>query len=279
MKTMQWLSLMALWSRLLCTDAATYSTHLSKQQCCQDGNCAPLISQQSMSFADCKAACPTAVDSQGRPCIAIEFPDNGAVPDDSSVNNCMLMWGCDDQASWNGGSIYLLDPPTPSPTTASPTTASPTVFHCATHGCDDPQLVCDENTGECTRDCGVFHVDDFLRDCSSEWDSVATQGTRISTLEGKVSTIESTLNRMADLSAAHAQLGAFDETGSAGLAHAASLTLDGKDAVIALLVATVAVMSLVMMCLCSRKTCGWSAYQPVAAASGCEVESENEKLC
>jgi len=42
--------------------------------------------------------------------------------------------------------------------------------HCATAGCDD-QLVCNTETGECERNCDVLHIDDFLLDCSAEWDS------------------------------------------------------------------------------------------------------------
>jgi len=44
--------------------------------------------------------------------------------------------------------------------------------HCATAGCDD-QLLCNTETGECERDCDVLHIDDFLLDCSAEWDSIA----------------------------------------------------------------------------------------------------------
>ena len=184
----------------------------------------------------------------------------------------------------------------PSPAPSSAPSEAPTEFHCVEHGCDDPQLVCDESSGECIRNCGVFHVDDFLRDCSAEWDMVAVQQARIESLESKINdmetdtisnlesrinAIETTLNLMADLSAAHSQVGDFDGTESVGLTSAApwiSFTLDGKDAVIVCLVAVSTVMALVMMYMCSRKR-GWNAYQTVVAVSECEMETENEKLC
>jgi len=72
--------------------------------------------------------------------------------------------------AWGAGKAFICDD---APTTTDPTsdpTAGPTQFHCATHGCDDP-LVCNTETGECERDCDVLHIDDFLLDCSAEWDS------------------------------------------------------------------------------------------------------------
>jgi len=43
-------------------------------------------------------------------------------------------------------------------------------FHCAEHGCD-AHLVCDEDSGQCLRNCALFQIDEFLLDCSAEWDS------------------------------------------------------------------------------------------------------------
>ena len=55
-----------------------------------------------------------------------------------------------------------------------PHSADPT--HCATAGCDD-QLVCNTETGECERDCDILHIDDFLLQCSAEWDSNTASNT------------------------------------------------------------------------------------------------------
>merc|ERR1719242_1355912 len=57
-------------------------------------------------------------------------------------------------------------------TTDSPSaepTQVPTEFHCGAHGCDS-NLVCDQATGQCVRDCDVLHIDAFLTECSAEWD-------------------------------------------------------------------------------------------------------------
>jgi len=314
------LLLAALSANLSFTKAQTmvWSDPVPLKQCCQTGSgCHPILEQTKRTFADCFETCETYEETHGTPCVAIQYDDGGVQTDldDTTTRTCYIAWGCDYTAS-GGGSIYYLQELTPEPTvpTVEPTTPTveptdepspapsagpseaPSEFHCVEHGCDDPQLVCDESSGECIRNCGVFHVDDFLRDCSAEWDTVAVQQARIESLESKINdmetdtisnlesrinVMETTFNLMADLSAAHSQVGDFDGTESVGLTSAApwiSFTLDGKDAVIVCLVAVCTVMAMVMMYTCSRKR-GWNAYQTVVAVSECEMQTENEKLC
>merc|ERR1719474_2250198 len=64
--------------------------------------------------------------------------------------------------------------------------------HCATHGCDE-QFICNEDTGECQRDCDILHIDEFLDQCSSEWDSnaaaLAAMDTSITTNTADIATV------------------------------------------------------------------------------------------
>jgi len=185
---------------------------------------------------------------------------------------------------------------------------------CTTAGCDD-QLVCNTETGECERDCDILHIDDFLLDCSAEWDSntasntamassittntaniatvnasaatnaddIATvngsvntnsagltaMGTRLESVESRLSAIELTLSRMAILSA-HSSIGDMDVSTAADLEDDGSwtaMTLNGKDVVIVGMLAVNAVLITSMAVVCCRKQRGQQKYQAVTIAS------------
>merc|ERR1719474_316016 len=95
--------------------------------------------------------------------------------------------------------FYYAGNPTTDPTT------EPTQFHCATHGCDD-QLICNEETGQCQRDCDILHIDEFLDQCSNEWDSnaaaLAAMDTSITTNTADIATVTaSAATNTADIAA------------------------------------------------------------------------------
>jgi len=79
--------------------------------------------------------------------------------------------------------------------------AAPTEFHCAEHGCDD-QLLCDEDSGECLRNCEVFQIDEFLLDCSAEWESngntVDAMATSIAQNSADITTVTASASTNAD---------------------------------------------------------------------------------
>jgi len=77
--------------------------------------------------------------------------------------------------------------------------------HCAINGCDD-QLTCNAETGECQRDCDILHIDEFLDQCSSEWDSnaaaLAAMDTSITTNTADIATVTaSAATNTADIAA------------------------------------------------------------------------------
>jgi len=221
--------------------------------------------------------------------------------------------------------------------------------HCATAGCDD-QMVCNTETGECETNCDVLHIDDFLLDCSAEWDSntastttmaasidtntaniatvtasaatnaddiatntasaesnaaaitsvtnsansnaaaittntgniatvtgsaatnsagLTTMGTRMDSVESRLSAIESTLSRLAILSA-HTAIGDVDVSTAADLVDDSSwstMSLSGKDVVMVGMLAVNAVLITSMAVVCCRKQRGLQKYQAVSIAS------------
>ncbi len=54
-------------------------------------------------------------------------------------------------------------------------------------GCDETKYVCDAATGECSRDCSAFQIDEFLDDCSVRYgvnvDGIAALDTEISGID------------------------------------------------------------------------------------------------
>jgi len=140
-----------------------------------------------------------------------------------------------DGPCWGSYAIYVSESDTPFRCTADPTadpttdptmdptadpTMEPTEFHCATHGCDE-LTVCDEVTGECIRDCDVLHIDEFLTDCSLEWDSRATT---INTLSSDIATnTEGIASNDADIATNAANIAAVVGTASSNDADIATL--------------------------------------------------------
>jgi len=61
----------------------------------------------TMTLSDCKAQCASSTDSDGRPCVAIEWKDGGNAQSDSTTKKCALAWGCDYTTYWGGGSVYV----------------------------------------------------------------------------------------------------------------------------------------------------------------------------
>lgn len=170
-------------------------------------------------------------------------------------------------------------------TTAAPS-SSPTDFNCATQGCDD-QFVCDVSSGECMRNCDVFHIDDFLLDCSAEWGtSAADQASMRSEIDGiqsSISEIEKTLNQMAfaDARAAGSAVDEFGFTGKAQDHWWTAFNLGGKDVVIIILLAITAIMlTIILTLVCTQRTCGKSIYQKVRVYedSGKENGTEEERI-
>ena len=60
----------------------------------------------TMTLSECQAACDSRTDSNGRPCVAIEWSDGGNEQSDSTAKSCALAWACDWTESWSGGSVF-----------------------------------------------------------------------------------------------------------------------------------------------------------------------------
>jgi len=60
-----------------------------------------------MTLAQCKSECTRKTDSYGRPCVAIEWGDEGKAQSASTKKRCELAWGCDDRMKWSGGSVFM----------------------------------------------------------------------------------------------------------------------------------------------------------------------------
>ena len=60
----------------------------------------------TMTLSECQAACDSRTDSNGRPCVAIEWSDGGNEQSDSTAKSCALAWACDWTESWGGGSVF-----------------------------------------------------------------------------------------------------------------------------------------------------------------------------
>jgi len=71
------------------------------------------------------------------------------------------------------------------------------ITDCGGSECNDFE-VCEDSTGECIRDCDVLHIDEFLLDCSTEWDTntanVATMTSSIATNAADIVTLTATVN-------------------------------------------------------------------------------------
>jgi len=109
-------------------------------------------------------------------------------------------------------------------------TAAPTEFHCGEHGCDD-QLVCEETTGQCMRNCDVFKIDEFLLDCSAEWGSnentVAAMATSISDNSADIATVDaSAASNAADIASNAADIATVDASANSNAAGIASNAAD-----------------------------------------------------
>jgi len=179
----------------------------------------------------------------GGNCNSLSWWNNNEPNDSGNNEDCGHMWVSGSSVKMNDHQCTGLklpficdeaaptttDPtmdPTAGPTldpTADPTadpTMEPTEFHCATHGCDE-LTVCDEVTGECIRDCDVLHIDEFLTDCSLEWDSRATT---INTLSSDIATnTEGIASNDADIATNAANIAAVVGTASSNDADIATL--------------------------------------------------------
>jgi len=62
----------------------------------------------SYTLDECWAHCETSTDSEGRPCVAIEWSDGGDAQSSTTTKKCALAWGCDYTKSWGGGSVYQM---------------------------------------------------------------------------------------------------------------------------------------------------------------------------
>jgi len=67
----------------------------------------PLWWGGTMTLAECKSQCASSTDSNGRPCVAIEWGDGGVVQSDSTEKSCAFAWGCDYTEYWSGGSVFV----------------------------------------------------------------------------------------------------------------------------------------------------------------------------
>merc|ERR1719334_2887547 len=63
-----------------------------------------------MTLSECQAACDSRTDSNGRPCVAVEWSDGGNEQLDSTAKSCALAWACDWTESCSGGSVFTRDP-------------------------------------------------------------------------------------------------------------------------------------------------------------------------
>jgi len=101
-------------------------------------------------------------DDCGGNCDDLDWWNTNEPNDAGSGEDCAHIW-----ISAAGSSLLLNDLP------CSYSSGLPFFcdeFHCAEHGCD-AHLVCDEDSGQCLRNCALFQIDEFLLDCSAEWDS------------------------------------------------------------------------------------------------------------
>jgi len=131
----------------------------------------------------------------GGNCDSMKEWDSGEPNDNGNNEDCALFWPSGTTFKMNDGwcSSVLAFICDEAATTTDPTTdptVEPTEFHCSTHGCDD-LTVCDAVSGECKRDCDVLHIDEFLTDCSVEWES---QETTIATLTADIATNTASIN-------------------------------------------------------------------------------------
>jgi len=159
--------------------------------------------------------------------------------------------------------------------------------HCATAGCDD-QMVCNTETGECETNCDILHIDDFLLDCSVEWDSntasstalaasidtntvnIATVTASAASNAANIAAIQQVLDRLEDAFGAHSAIGAVDVPTAADLVDDSSwstMSLSGKDVVMVGMLAVNAVLITSMAVVCCRKQRGLQKYQAVSIAS------------
>jgi len=145
--------------------------------------------------------------------------------------------------------------PTSEPTSVP--TNEPTEFHCDIHGCPD-HMVCDQNSGECVRNCDVFAIDEYMTDCSAVPNTVATMQASIASNEAKIARIEAALDQMLvsidQVSSARSPLSNVDETAVMGNASVNMLTLTGKDLLMVVLLIVNVFMMIAMATMCFRGT-------------------------
>jgi len=288
-----------------------------------EGNPFTVTTEDTFSLQELDGCCQTSTsDNAGVSCAEVYFIYSGNAPTPQPTTPAPTTSAPTTPAPTTPA-------PTTPPTTPAPPTPAPTEFHCATHGCDD-KLVCNAATGICQRNCDILHIDDFLIECSEEWDSntaastamatsiatntaniatvtasaaanavsaatnsasisandvaitsvtttananaaeitthtnsiasnaanIATLQTEGSSVESRLSAIESTLNQLSYLSA-HSSMGAVDATTATDLVNHGSwstMTLSGKDMVIVgLLAVNVVLITSVAMVCCKKQ--------------------------
>lgn len=85
---------------------------MNQKQFDDDDVASPIwVGYEQQTLQECMAKCENEVDSRGRPCVAIEWSDEGQVPDsiDDTKKPCALAWGCDYLEPRTGGSVYKRD--------------------------------------------------------------------------------------------------------------------------------------------------------------------------
>jgi len=189
--------------------------------------------------------------------------------------------------------LYEIIAPTPQPTTAMPTTAMPTTAKPTTAMPTTAMPTTAQPTSEPTRDCDLLHIDEFLVDCSNEWETRGSTMTTmqssinanaaeihnithssgiIASLESRVADLEDMLHRMSVHSNARAPgYSMTDAVDDVRMVKGVSngVTVTGKDLGIVALAAINVIMIVIMVIACKgsgRRT----KYQPVAVGSDME---------
>ena len=73
----------------------------------------PVWNVGSQTLSQCKELCSIGIDEHGRPCVAIEWADEGGDVPAHETRNCNLAWACDNTPFWGGGSVYIAQTPMP----------------------------------------------------------------------------------------------------------------------------------------------------------------------